>query len=104
LAQLESQYQLHVVTNEQEDEKWYLAQKASEFIDTYVEKPMINKKSRMRESLVGSVAYPGVVAGSVRVVNAPEDMKDFKEGDIGSYRNHAQCCACDEKSSSDYYR
>lgn len=82
LAQLESQYQLHVVTNEQEDEKWYLAQKASEFIDTYVEKTNDQQEEQDVREFVGSVAYPGVVTGKVRVVNTPEDMKDFKEGEV----------------------
>lgn len=78
---LESQYQLHSVTNEDGVPRIRVRAEVEVFIKDMVMQSEEEVDTRMSE-LQGSTAYPGKARGKVRIVNAPEDMAEFVSGEI----------------------
>jgi phosphohistidine swiveling domain-containing protein len=81
LRLLESQHQVHIVTNMDGQVCVYVGQEAESFAQEWTVAPEKKAKEDVK-SLQGSTAYPGEARGRVRVVNGPEDMKGFKPGEI----------------------
>ncbi len=81
LSELESQYQLHVVTNERVGGRIEVAAEAAAFTESLILTEHADSQTDASE-WHGSTAYPGTVRGNVRIVNTPEDMQAFKEGEI----------------------